>query len=80
MHFKLLQSAEPLKAEALLLRGEDVRALRPRERLVKFGTKTELISAIDACVWRGLQTARPNICTNPQQGLLRDPHTFRDLF
>ena len=24
--------AEPLKAEALLLRGEDVRALRPRER------------------------------------------------
>ena len=36
MHFKLLQSAEPLKAEALLLRGEDVSAANPRERFSLF--------------------------------------------
>ena len=37
MHFKLLQSAEPLKAEALLLRGEDVSAANPRERFSSLG-------------------------------------------
>ena len=36
MHFKLFQSAEPLKAEALLLRGEDVSAANPRERFSLF--------------------------------------------
>ena len=39
MHFKLLQSAEPLKAEALLLRGEDVSAANPRERFSSLGVQ-----------------------------------------
>ncbi|EPI58737.1 hypothetical protein HMPREF1580_01166, partial [Gardnerella vaginalis JCP8070] len=36
---KAIWSAEPLKAEALLLRGEDVSALRPRERNISFSAK-----------------------------------------
>ena len=39
MREKSPRLAEPLKAEALLLRGEDVRATNPRERCDGFCTK-----------------------------------------
>ncbi len=54
MHFKLLQSAEPLKAEALLLRGEDVSAANPRERFSLFavarGLSISLLAGAPTCL------------------------------